>query len=80
MRVNIDDQMILVTMTEHEVGKIHEALDGLAAIPSDLMPFKSAFEGMRIPAQTRDDQRHQWADVSDLVVESEHDNGPSMAM
>lgn len=80
MRVNIDDKLILVTMTEQEAGKIREALDGLAVIPSDLLPFKSAFEGMRIPSQTRDEQRHQWSDVSDLELESEPVHRPTMKM
>ncbi|MBN2898386.1 MAG: hypothetical protein JXO44_06410 [Clostridia bacterium] len=66
MQINIEDKMVVATMTEREAGKIIESLDGISSIPADLKPLQEAFKGINIPNKRRGEVRHEWGDPLDL--------------
>ncbi|MBU2761227.1 hypothetical protein [Acidithiobacillus sulfurivorans] len=66
MQINIEDKMVVATMTEREAGKIMESLDSMPSIPADLKPFQEVFKGISIPGKRRGEVRHEWGDPLDL--------------
>jgi hypothetical protein len=66
MQVNVEDKMVVATMSKREVGKIMESLASMSSISGDLKPFQELFTGIDIPNKTRGEVRHEWGDPLDM--------------
>lgn len=66
MQVNVEDKMVVATMSEREAGKIMESMASLSSIPADLKLFHELFKGINVPYKRRGEVRHEWGDPLDV--------------